>query len=681
MTNVSDELDTLKLSDLVSRKLAELDLGSFEGELETAVVEDFAIAVRDNIDDLENNLLVGMAIISVISMLLISWRAAVVIALFMFSVLAATILGLHAVGYSLNIITLFALILSLGLIVDDAVIVVESLDVAKNKGRSPGRTVRDALDKILLASLSGTLTTVLVFLPLAFVSGVLGDFIRLIPITVIVALTASFLLSIILIPVLARFSVLKEGRAGPLKKFNPLLKLEDCLGRALGRLPLLLRTGSRRGKAAMVLILAACLGFMLFSFGLAGQLRVSQFPPLKDGEAISYGVNFPDGYDLAAAEAAAADIDRILQETLPGDVERVNYITQTVPDRRQMLVNVFLKPLEERSARSPALVERFQAALDGGLDKEIDVFVSQSDAGPPALQYPFTMPIVAEDRAAAAELAAEIAAYLTGPGAPEFKPPGSPAVAVKETRVRQSPGQIERLDQWPVINLDLRYDQAVVDDPVLTQTEELIRERFDADYLEANGYDESMLAAARPANLFAESFDSLSFIFPIALLLIYVLLWRQFKTWFHPFIILTALPFAFVGVINWFFITDTPFSFFVMVGLVSLLGIAINNTILLVSYANFALKDGVSHAEAISRAVKERFRPLVITTMTTALALLPLAVNDFFWQDLAFTIIWGLVSSTLLVLLIFPYAYLLANRLLGRNKNEAEPSDDPAAGL
>ena len=166
-------------------------------------------------------------------------------------------------------------------------------------------------------------------------------------------------------------------------------------------------------------------------------------------------------------------------------------------------------------------------------------------------------------------------------------------------------------------------------------------------------------------------------IFPISLLLIYGLLWWQFKRWFQPFIILLALPFASVGVLNWFFATATPISFFAGVGLVSLLGIAVNNTILLVSYANFARRDGVSHTEAIGRALKERFRPLTITTLTTALALMPLAINDFFWQDLAWTIIWGLVSSTLLVLLIFPYFYLAANRLLGRHRRPLPTKQPP----
>ena len=176
------------------------------------------------------------------------------------------------------------------------------------------QTVRAALDKILLASLSGTLTTVLVFVPLAFVAGILGDFIRLIPITVILALLTSFLLSIVLIPTLARFSILREGRFDLLKRFNPFLKLEDILGRAIAQLPLMLKTKPRQGRVVMTVVLALCLGFILFSFSLAIRLSVNIFPPLRDSDYIAYNVEFPPGYDLVAAEATAEDINRVLED-------------------------------------------------------------------------------------------------------------------------------------------------------------------------------------------------------------------------------------------------------------------------------------------------------------------------------------------------------------------------------
>jgi multidrug efflux pump subunit AcrB len=124
-----------------------------------------------------------------------------------------------------------------------------------------------------------------------------------------------------------------------------------------------------------------------------------------------------------------------------------------------------------------------------------------------------------------------------------------------------------------------------------------------------------------------------------------------------------AIPFTFLGVFGGLFYTDNALSFFVQVGLIGLIGIAVNNTILLTEYANQEKRAGVGSIDAIANAVQKRFRPLVTTTLTTVVALLPLALSDPFWEALAFTIIFGLLTSTILVVLSFPYYYLAAEWL------------------
>ena len=226
-----EEVDTLALSQNVRESLAGLDFSGLEGDFQVRVVEDFATAINRNLDSLENNLLTGLLVIGLLSLFLISWRASLIIVLFMVSVLGATILALYLIGYSLNIITLFALILALGLLVDDAVIMVEALDVYKQKKLPDKTVIRNALNRILLASLAGTLTTTLVFIPLAFVEGLLGEFIRFIPLTLVLILLASFLFSITLIPALARLTILRERKKDYFKRFNPFLKMEKILAK------------------------------------------------------------------------------------------------------------------------------------------------------------------------------------------------------------------------------------------------------------------------------------------------------------------------------------------------------------------------------------------------------------------------------------------------------------------
>ena len=667
----TDALDSLQLQKLMEDSLANLDFNQLDGAFETFIIEDRAQSVERNLNSLENNLLTGLIVISLISLLLISWRAAVVIALFIMSVLATAILLLYGLGYSLNLVTLFALILALGLLVDDAVIMVESLDNTKSLWLSPFQITRRALNKVLLASLAGTLTTALVFVPLAFIEGILGEFILFLPITMILTLLVSFVFSITLIPVLAKFSILKEKPDNAWRRYNPLLKIENWLANKLADIPLLLQTRPRAGRWLMTLILGVGLSLIFYSFNLFNQVDVNIFPPLDDSNNILYAIDFPNDYDLAQAEASIESINTIVVETLGLHMERVNYLSRFIASESHLEASIVLKDLPERKIHSPILVDQLQQAFDHRLPDGIQAFVRQIDVTPPAQQYPLIIPIVAENLNQAQSLAQEISLYLTSPQAPRIQLANGESVSFKQTRIKADDNQSLRFNNHRIINLQVQYDQLNVNTRTLDESDALIRQHFNTDYLTLHGYDSNLLSIATPTTSFEKSFDSLFYIFPLAILLIYLLLCWQFRSWFQPLIILVALPFAVVGVVNWLYFAQNPFSFNVTVGLIALLGIAINNTILLTAYANVAMSQGLTAIEAISQALRTRFRPLIMTTLTTIFALLPLALNDFFWRQLAWTIIFGLAGSTILVIFLFPYCYLGATNLatkLGREK-------------
>jgi multidrug efflux pump len=142
------------------------------------------------------------------------------------------------------------------------------------------------------------------------------------------------------------------------------------------------------------------------------------------------------------------------------------------------------------------------------------------------------------------------------------------------------------------------------------------------------------------------------------LLAIYILLVIQFRSFLQPLLIFMALPFSFFGIALGLYLTKNSFSFFAMLGFFALIGLSIKNTILLTDYANQARRAGMSPVDAAVGALGERFRPLVATSLTAVFSLIPLAVTSPFWQGLAVVLIFGLLSSTLLVIFIFPYYYL-----------------------
>ena len=212
--NDTSSLDVLGFTDLVQDLLDSADSPLADG-FQAEITADFATGVRQQISSLTRNLLSGLLAVAAVSLLLIGWRVAVLTAGFMALVLMGALVGLWAVGYTLNTITLFGLILTLGLLVDDAIVISESIDANRDEPDSSEEiksvgVVRRAIDRVGAASFAGTLTTVVVFSPMLFIGGILGEFIRPIPATVMITLLLSFLFSIVFIPVIGRLFLLKQ---------------------------------------------------------------------------------------------------------------------------------------------------------------------------------------------------------------------------------------------------------------------------------------------------------------------------------------------------------------------------------------------------------------------------------------------------------------------------------------
>ncbi len=222
------DLDLLGFSDEINGLLDDADRA--EPRVPCGVTADFANDIRTQISSLTGNLLAGLVAVAIVSFLLIGWRVSFVTAGFMATVVMAALGGLWFLGYSLNTITLFGLILTLGLLVDDAIVISESIDANRQESDEPIGVVRAAINRVGTASLSGTLTTVLVFAPLLFVGGVLGEFIRAIPATVILTLLLSFLFSVVFIPAIAKPFLLK-GEA----PHNPVTRAERYVAGRLAR--------------------------------------------------------------------------------------------------------------------------------------------------------------------------------------------------------------------------------------------------------------------------------------------------------------------------------------------------------------------------------------------------------------------------------------------------------------
>ncbi|MCA9349739.1 efflux RND transporter permease subunit [Candidatus Saccharibacteria bacterium] len=647
----AEEFDDLELSDATQKILANLNLSSTK----TKITADFATTINQQIASLQSSLLWGLFAVIVVALLLISWRAALVISLFIPTVLAGTFAGLYSLGITLNTITLFAVILTLGLFVDDATIIVEAIDAHRKDSKKSKEIIQRAITRVGVASIAGTLTTVLVFAPMLFISGILGSFIRLLPITVILSLGLSLLISITLVPFLARPIILAGSqRAKFLDKLSLLTPIEKYLADKLSKLPLLNRDNPKKGRLVTLgmvsLSILAVIGAGIF----ASRLPMDVFPQSKDSDILQATIEFAPGTTIDQAEAITSKLDDKLVETIGDQLTGVSYLSA---NERTASLEIGLTSYKQRKPTSHQLIEELESAgssIDGATIK-----YSQRDAGPGVEEFPFQMRVYGQDITVLSQAATEISSFIKEQS---LQISGND-IRVAESKI-DSDGSINRTEQGQFVTVLARFDNPDLSSPGIIKLEELVRDQFNPVKLEELSLSQDALdfdVSQESEN--TDSFNSIGTGLVIALIMMYFLLVMLYNSFSLPLLIFTAIPFSLFGVFFGLTITDNSLSFFVMLGLLGLIGIVVNNTILLTEYAEQERAAGADRWTAISSAVRDRFRPLVTTTSTTVFALIPLAISDPFWQALAYTLIFGMLSSTILIILAFPYYYLLVARI------------------
>lgn len=649
--------DTLELSENIHTALDELSNDRDLRDLGMVVSADFAEGIESQTGSLEHSLLEGLVVVLLVSFILISWRASLTSALSMVTVILITVAALYATGNTLNTVTLFALILSLGLIVDDTTIKVEAIDAAKHEHRRKRSIVAIAAGRVSRASAIGTAITMLGFAPMLFVGGVLGDFIRVLPITIMISLGLSLLISLVLVPILSS-SIILRGR--PKKTKNPISNLEQRASNGLARL-LLVGQRSRR-KGILLSGVALLIGVVMIGASLPffQKLKFDIFPATKDSDLMKVALRFPPGTTIDQAQATTDQADKIIGDTLKDTLKRLTY--QTSGSTIEAEATIDLISYKEREVSSPVLVKRLDQAFKSFRGAEVKV--SQLDAGPPAEDLPFRLQIFSEDRHVANRLATDIVAFLDER---ELERTTGGTAHITQVEVI-TPDQISRKNGRQFVEVGAGFN---ADDTsaLVTTTRDLVKAEFTASRLESYGLEPQDLAfdfGAESDN--QESFQTMVIALPFLLLTMYTLMAIQFRSYLQPLLIFSAIPYSFFGVAAGLYLTDNPLSFFVLVGFFALIGIAINNTLLLADYANRAQAEGFTAREAMARSIKARFRPLLTTSLTSIVALIPLALSDPFWESLSYTLIFGLLSSTFLVIITFPYVYLAGESLRGFGK-------------
>ncbi len=641
--------DNLELDKQIQEALNKLNSDSKFSDYEAVVSASFAEQINDQVSELQKSLLEGLLAVLIVGSIVIAIRASLITVIAMVTVIAVVNAILLITGNTLNTITLFALILGLSLIVDDTIIMVEAIDAQRKKKKDAREVVSVATKKISRAMIAATATAALSFAPLLFVSGILGSFIRAIPITIISALIVSLLVALIFIPFFAKFILLGKKQLGEknVKEFSA--SFEASIARFISA-PMLWAKGSTKKLFGVGLVaLVIGFGFIGTSGYLMQKVTFNIFPPSKDSNQLMVSLKFAPDTTIEQAEATTDKANQILGDSIGSNFRQTAYYGQGTVD--SAIAYVDITKYTEREIRAPAIVDNLNNTFENF--KGAKITASQVDAGPPAAAFSARIDS-SKNRDGAIQLANDISTKLKNT---ELKRIDGSSAKLKSVEVSNS-SIFNRENNKQYIEVTATF----VDDDtttLVTLAQQSVEKNFPKDKVANYGVGKDAVSfnfGQEDEN--QDSFKTLALAFPILLLAIYVFLAFQFKSMLQPLLIFLALPFSLFGITLGLFITDNAFSFFAMLGFFALIGLSIKNSILLTDYANQARKAGMDPVDAAHEALAERFRPLIATSLTAVFSLIPLAITSPFWEGLAVVLIGGLLSSTFLVITVFPYYYL-----------------------
>ena len=689
-------------------------------------VDDQSVFIDRAISEVIKAAILGGALaILVIFVFLRNLRFTLAIALSIPVSIIATFFLMGQAGISLNIMSLGGIALATGLLVDNGIVVLENISRFRAEGEGVVSAAVKGASEVGGAVIASTLTTIAVFLPLAFVEGVAGQLFRDQALTVTFALFISLGVAMTLIPMIASASGSKSfpQAAGSSRLGNWFISRYSTL------LDLALRRPAVTLIAALLVLVFSILLLRGTGTELIPQLEQGRFEvmleaapgtPLEETDRIGgemqrlaagnsavdyvYGVAGSGNRIDANPTESGENIARMLVAMKPasnGDEQaavidglrkRAGETAGLETDFTSPELLSFDKPLEIeiqgydldalRSASSRVL------AILRGSDRFADV-ESSLERGHPEIQIYFDQERAAALGLTVKQVSDQVVGKIRGRVAtryswrdrkidvlvrlsederqsiaaiheliinPESERP-VPLSSVAEIRVAEGPAEIRRADQERValVRANLAFGDlgsAVEEAEALLSDMQL-------------GYGLSMKITGQSEEMEA-SFRSLLFALGLAIFLVYLVMASQFESLLHPFVILFSIPLAAVGVALALWLTDTRLSVIVFIGIIMLAGIVVNNAIVLVDLINQLRERGMDRINAIREAARLRLRPIMMTTLTTVLGLLPMAMGlgegSEMRTPMAVTVIGGLLTSTLLTLVVVPVMYSLLDR-------------------
>ena len=746
-----------ELRELVKKRGGDLPEGA-----ELTAVNDYSVILKERLGILETNALFGLGLVVLMLLLFIGWRNAMFAALGIPVAFMATFWFMSIGGYSLSGVSLFGLILVVGIVVDDAIVVVENIYRHIESGASPKVAAIRGAEEVGWPVVAASLTTICAFGPLMFMSGVPGQFMRVVPIMAILVLVASLFEVFVILPA----HVSEWGRPKPRTGRS---RLEPVRTRSRNTFALtayivgflawfgtvfdLIRNRYvrvlkktiryRYAFVGAVLLIGSIICVSAFvildkelfpgedfpqfyvkaemppSYGIqettnviaqieeaAKTLPSSEVAAIVSNvglhtptgaimEGVTYGSNFGEVIvELTPKQERTRGVDDIIAElrtktTTISGIEELNFITQEGGPPQGEDVEVKVKGA--RFDQLTGLTDTLKASLtqmDGVYDIRDDFRTGKSELRiylkpEKAHQYGLTTFQVAQTVRTAIE-GAKATTYREADEAIDVivkyeedtlgnlaelnnlliaTPSGAivPLKDVADITEEKGYSDIRRFDGERAITVYASVDRAKTTPFAATQA--LIGTFADVGSL----YPGYQLDFRGLFDEIVESFSELWKLFTVGLLLIYVVLGAQFKSFIQPIIIMLAVPFGMIGAMVGLFLANATLSMVAMFGIVALSGIVVNDSIVLIDFINKYRERGYNKWYAILKGGSIRLRPIILTSLTTIFGLIPMAIGlggkSPIWMPMAYTIIFGLALATTMTLFVMPALYAIVTDL------------------
>ena len=748
-----------KLRKLVAKRRVDLPEGA-----ELTAVNDYSVILKERLGILETNAFFGLVLVVLMLLVFIGWRNAVFAALGIPVAFMATFWFMSMTGYTLSGVSLFGLILVVGIVVDDAIVVIENTYRHIEAGASPKVAAIRGAEEVGWPVLAASLTTICAFGPLMFMSGVSGQFMRVVPIMAILVLIASLFEVFVILPAhvsewgkariqtgRSRFDRLRTRSQNAFTASIRVVGFLTWFGMFFdlirNRYVRILKTTIRHRYAFVGSVLwiglFACVGaffvldkelfpgedFPQFyvkaemppSYGMqettaiiaqieaaAKKLPSSEVAAIVSNvgvhtptsgllEGVTYGSNFGEVIiELTPKQERTRGVDEIIASmrvetaTISG-IEQLNYITQEggPPSGQDVEVKVKGPRFEELVKLSDGLKGTLHQ-MDGVYDIRDDFRTGKSELRiylkpEKAHQYGLTTFQIAQTVRTAIE-GAKATTYREADEAIDIivkykedtlgnltalnnlliaTPTGAivPLKDVADIIEEKGYSDIRRFDGERAITVSASVDRQKTTpfkvNQALIGTFANMETLYPGYQLDFRGlFDEIR-------NSFAELWK----LFIVGLLLIYVVLGAQFKSFIQPIIIMFAVPFGMIGAMVGLLLSNATLSIVAMFGIVALSGIVVNDSIVLIDFINKYRENGHNKWYAILKGGSVRLRPIILTSLTTIIGLIPMAVGlggkSPIWMPMAYTIIFGLALATTMTLFVMPALYAITTDLRG----------------